>query len=474
VTARRGIAVLALALALALVAPARAERALERYVLAVEGQRIGRAQREWRTSASGRTFRETASLDVGAGSRRTRVAWSLSVRRDATGAVRRIEYRNRLGAVTNHWRGRVDGAALHVGWVLPTHYVDQTIALPAGVVYPDERAERLREAAGRGARELVELDPLRFVRRVALASVAEPDGSTRVVVRSDEPGADPEHVAFDAGRAVRHDVPFLGGRLAWTPCAGPCPPVDGTLAAPTSRFVVESPYRIPDDALAGPIRLVLRRTDGAALVLPQTDEQSVARDGPRTVVTVCARCGDEPAPSAAELERYRAPNLWVQSDAAEIRTFAARATGRSVHARSAKLAALVRRHVDGRLVSLGYADALQTLRSRDGDCTEFAVLLAAALRARGIPARVAFGLVYSSRFSGRRDVFSPHAWVQAWDGARWRSYDAALEGFDATHVVVALGSGDPDEVATALLQLAHVEIERLGRVASPAAAASRE
>ena len=40
------------------------------------------------------------------------------------------------------------------------------------------------------------------------------------------------------------------------------------------------------------------------------------------------------------------------------------------------------------------ATAAEVARSREGDCTEHAVLLAALARARGIPARVAMGLVY--------------------------------------------------------------------------------
>jgi hypothetical protein len=120
--------------------------------------------------------------------------------------------------------------------------------------------------------------------------------------------------------------------------------------------------------------------------------------------------------------------------------------------------------MEGRVNALGYVDAAQALRDRDGDCTEYAVLLAAAMRARGIPARIAVGMVYSSRFAGRRDVFAPHSWVQAWDGTRWRSYDAALEGFDATHVALAVGTGDPAEVDAQFAQLAQLEIVKLGLV----------
>ncbi len=76
------------------------------------------------------------------------------------------------------------------------------------------------------------------------------------------------------------------------------------------------------------------------------------------------------------------------------------------------------------------------------------MLLAAGARALGIPARVVHGISYSGRMSGVPHVFAPHAWVQAWDGMRWTSYDAALGRFDAGHIALMIGDGDPGLAAT--------------------------
>ena len=46
--------------------------------------------------------------------------------------------------------------------------------------------------------------------------------------------------------------------------------------------------------------------------------------------------------------------------------------------------------------------------------------------------------------SGQPHVFSPHAWVQVWDGQRWVSYDAALGTFGAGHIALIVGDGDPN------------------------------
>ena len=55
---------------------------------------------------------------------------------------------------------------------------------------------------------------------------------------------------------------------------------------------------------------------------------------------------------------------------------------------------LVHAHISDKHLSTAYASASETARTGSGDCTEHAVLLAAVLKARGIPARVCHGLVY--------------------------------------------------------------------------------
>ena len=65
-------------------------------------------------------------------------------------------------------------------------------------------------------------------------------------------------------------------------------------------------------------------------------------------------------------------------------------------------------------------DAAEVARQLEGDCTEHAVLLAACLKARNIPARVAFGLVYVPSLKG----FAYHMWTEACVADRWLPLDA--------------------------------------------------
>jgi hypothetical protein len=115
--------------------------------------------------------------------------------------------------------------------------------------------------------------------------------------------------------------------------------------------------------------------------------------------------------------------------------------------------------VDAQFRELDYdidiESALEALKSRRGDCTEYAVLLAAMGRAVGIPTRVVSGLVYSRSFEGENYVFVPHVWVHAWTGAGWESFDAALGSFDSTHLAFATSDdGNPSDLFAGM-NLAH-------------------
>jgi hypothetical protein len=123
----------------------------------------------------------------------------------------------------------------------------------------------------------------------------------------------------------------------------------------------------------------------------------------------------------------------------------------------ARLTEFVRGHMSAtaKIDMLGYGSAFEAWKSRRGDCTEYAVLLAAMGRAAGVPTRVVSGLVYARRFEGQRHVFVPHAWVHAWTGNGWESFDAAIGTFDSTHLAFAVSyDGNPAQLFSGI-HLAH-------------------
>ncbi len=78
----------------------------------------------------------------------------------------------------------------------------------------------------------------------------------------------------------------------------------------------------------------------------------------------------------------------------------------------------------------GFASATEVLDSREGDCSEHAVLMAAMIRSLSIPAKLVSGVTHY------RGEFLYHMWVEVWTGTGWYALDPTIgEGsVDAMHV----------------------------------------
>jgi len=102
-------------------------------------------------------------------------------------------------------------------------------------------------------------------------------------------------------------------------------------------------------------------------------------------------------------------------------------------------------------------NALEVMRSRVGDCNEHAVLLTALLRASGIPARLAVGIVFA------RGKFFYHAWTEGYVG-KWITMDATLNQMpaDVTHIKMVEGGLDEQVEMIRLMGKFRLEVSELG------------
>lgn len=139
--------------------------------------------------------------------------------------------------------------------------------------------------------------------------------------------------------------------------------------------------------------------------------------------------------------------------------------------RALRLRAFVQKFIDEKALSVGFASASEVARTRTGDCTEHGVLLAALLRASGIPSRVVSGLIFVEEFGGKNGVFGYHMWAQAWlptgeDGKGppgWVDLDGTLRGgrvFGAGHIALGVSSLSDAEPQNFMVTLAPL----LGRL----------
>lgn len=96
--------------------------------------------------------------------------------------------------------------------------------------------------------------------------------------------------------------------------------------------------------------------------------------------------------------------------------------------------------------SVGLGTASEVAQSKQGDCTEHAVFLAALARAVGIPARCVGGIVHVSELVGRKNLFGYHMWTQVWIGGKWVDIDAALRQTecDPSHIAMTVNAMNED------------------------------
>jgi transglutaminase-like putative cysteine protease len=153
----------------------------------------------------------------------------------------------------------------------------------------------------------------------------------------------------------------------------------------------------------------------------------------------------------------------VQSGDPLIVSLAAEAAGdeRDPWRTSIRLERFVKQSIRSKNFSQAFASAAEVARTREGDCTEHAVLLAALARARGIAARVAMGLVYTEQPPGQ-PLLAFHMWTEAYVAGRWIPLDATLGqgGIGAAHLKLAQSSLAGPDAFAGFLPIAQV----LGRL----------
>ncbi|MBA2079095.1 hypothetical protein PCA_11340 [Rhodanobacter sp. PCA2] len=245
------------------------------------------------------------------------------------------------------------------------------------------------------------------------------------------------------GRVRKGLVAMLGSSMEMVACSRACAEAPAQSVDMFRAAMVASPRPLTPNLRNNSLRYRVHVEGDAAQPLIDTDEQRITPlgHGDWQIDTGGPHAHGQPPPQPGDL----AANAWLQSDAPLIRELTANAIGKAAtpHQKMRRLYNFVGSYITQHGLDVGYASALEVANTRQGDCTEFAVLLAAMARAAGVPARVVTGMVYADRYGKASRVFLPHAWVQAWVGNRWQSYDAALRQFDSTHVALDSGDGDP-------------------------------
>jgi hypothetical protein len=246
---------------------------------------------------------------------------------------------------------------------------------------------------------------------------------------------------------------------------------------------------IPSPADQGRAVYRLTLTDpGKNFVLWNQGEQRVLSTGPGTCeVEVTAQSipassitWQLPHADTPDLHPYLQASTYLEVNSPEIQALAKQAVGDEKNPVKAAhlIETFVRDYITKKDLSIGFASAQETAKSREGDCTEHAVLCAAIGRAAGLPTRCVVGFGYippgvdepalTDQTDADTGIFGFHMWAEAWVGEdQWVPMDAALNGFDVGHIAIAktaLAEINPlIDLNTPVLQLMQnlkIEIEK--------------
>ncbi|MCQ4165317.1 transglutaminase-like domain-containing protein [Tahibacter harae] len=442
----------------------------------LEGRKIGHLHNRREATPDRVTTTQEMSMSI----ERAGISIALEVsethEETAAGEPLGFRTRSRMSGVESTSVGRVAGGRIEVTSSVGGISQNKTLAWPAGALFSEGlRLDALRHGLKPGTRyeslafQALNLDAFPLSTTILPPErVYLPEGRRELVRVEHElalPGLPLKSTDWiDKDLNVKKVVMSqLGLKLEVLACDEACARAPNQSGDSLSQALLQAPRSLERESFAAPLRYRLSPRDRSrALQIPATDEQTVQREGDSVLLTVIpeARSNGTEKPAPADTQ----PNDWLQSGASEIVRLANEASpgeGKSDAERMRELEKFVFGYIDKKSLNVGYASALETARTRQGDCTEHALLLAALGRARGIPTRVATGLAYIEQFGGAERVFVPHAWAQAWIDGRWQSYDAALGRFDSSHITLGVGDGDPWRFYAGVGTLGNLTLEKV-------------
>ncbi|MGD9110363.1 MAG: transglutaminase-like domain-containing protein [Phycisphaerales bacterium] len=275
-------------------------------------------------------------------------------------------------------------------------------------------------------------------------------------------------------RALKTITPVMEMNMEMVACSKEFALADNESLEVFDKAFISSPEPIENVSEAESITYYLKPTgDANNLKIESTDYQKVNmnKDG-QLIVTVKPLKAPENVRFPYRGNKREAlealkPNRFIQSDDEKIIKLAKQAVGNAKDAMAAaeRIESFVGDYIETKDLSIGYATAVEVAQSKQGDCSEHAILTAALCQAVGIPAEVVVGIAYVDDFEGLRG-FGPHAWTQAYIGDRWVGLDSAFKGtgrggYDAGHITLATGAGRPEDFAKMIFSMGQFEIEKV-------------
>jgi hypothetical protein len=273
--------------------------------------------------------------------------------------------------------------------------------------------------------------------------------------------------------ALKTQVPMMGMQLEMIACDKSFAMRDDDIVDFLDKLSIASPVKLINLHTTESAAYTLKPTTDKGLELPASSMQAVktteGESGIVVTVTKTQPPSNIPFPYKGNdpkaLEALKETD-YIQCTNKTIIELAKRAVGDTTDAAIAasQIEAFVDGYITQKDLSVGYASAAEVAQTRQGDCSEHAILAAAMCRAAGIPARIACGIVYADSFLSKQSIFGGHMWVEVYLDGAWYGLDATRsqqQGFGPGHITLAHGNGDPTDFFGLVNTLGCFKIEKI-------------
>ena len=276
-------------------------------------------------------------------------------------------------------------------------------------------------------------------------------------------------------KTLKSTAPMMGMTLEFVSCSKEFAMRKDDIVDFLEKLSITSPVQLINLNTIDSIDYQIVPTTDKELHFPTSSHQSVQSENEKLLVTVKRQTpaegvtfpyvGDDP-----EIVQALKPAEYMQSDSKEIVDLARHAIGGTKDAAKAakQIESFVAGYIQKKDLSVGYASAAEVAQSRQGDCSEHAILTAAMCRAVGIPARIVCGVLYVDSFINQKTIFAGHMWVEAYIGDQWIGLDATRVnqdddcfGFGPGHIALAQGDGSPADFFNLVNTLGCFKIEKI-------------
>lgn len=203
------------------------------------------------------------------------------------------------------------------------------------------------------------------------------------------------------------------------------------------QFLTALPLRRPllNADKSNEVRMMISVGLAEQISLPSGDLQVVEQTVPNSLTLTLSRPPENtdsavftrPSQSKHRVDpRFTESTRWINSADDSVRRMAVFGGGAVADPREKcrRLSSYIHSHLQVTAFSTSMLPASDVAKSKQGDCTEYSILLAALMRSEGIPSRVAVGFVYVANPAS----FAPHMWTEAWIDGQWIPFDATLGG----------------------------------------------